>query len=331
MPMVNWVVMKWAKKQTGFTIVELLIVIVVIAILAAITIVAYNGIQNRAKQSSTASAASQALKKIEAFKSASDTEDYPTSAAEAGTDKISGASYFFDTPQKVYCVQTVSGNITYSATNTAPTPIERPCTENGLVGWWRFNGNGDDSSGNGFSATVTGALAVGQNGQANGAYNFNGAPPSATVANSQDILTPSNTFSFWYYADTWNSGAATSFVAKRGGTTTGHFIMRLTSSNTLAFDCGGSGNRYTSGTTLPTGAWTHIVITCSPTNVLAYVNGVRGSLVNRTTSPLYNTTLLQFGQDNSGYGLNGRMDDIRLYSRVITPQEVQALYAAGAQ
>jgi prepilin-type N-terminal cleavage/methylation domain-containing protein len=37
-----------SKKQTGFTIVELLIVIVVIGILAAITIVAYNGVQNRA-------------------------------------------------------------------------------------------------------------------------------------------------------------------------------------------------------------------------------------------------------------------------------------------
>lgn len=36
-------------KQTGFTIVELLIVIVVIGILAAITIVAYNGIQSRAR------------------------------------------------------------------------------------------------------------------------------------------------------------------------------------------------------------------------------------------------------------------------------------------
>ena len=34
--------------QKGFTIVELLIVIVVIGILAAITIVAYNGIQGRA-------------------------------------------------------------------------------------------------------------------------------------------------------------------------------------------------------------------------------------------------------------------------------------------
>mgnify|MGYP006209457325 CR=1 FL=1 len=39
----------WAQKQTGFTIVELLIVIVVIAILAAVSIVAYNGIQDRAK------------------------------------------------------------------------------------------------------------------------------------------------------------------------------------------------------------------------------------------------------------------------------------------
>lgn len=38
-------------KQPGFTIVELLIVIVVIGILAAITIVAYNGIQDRARDS----------------------------------------------------------------------------------------------------------------------------------------------------------------------------------------------------------------------------------------------------------------------------------------
>jgi len=39
------------KKSSGFTIVELLIVIVVIAILASISIVAYNGIQGRANDS----------------------------------------------------------------------------------------------------------------------------------------------------------------------------------------------------------------------------------------------------------------------------------------
>lgn len=37
------------KHQSGFTIVELLIVIVVIGILGAITIVAYNGIQTRSR------------------------------------------------------------------------------------------------------------------------------------------------------------------------------------------------------------------------------------------------------------------------------------------
>jgi prepilin-type N-terminal cleavage/methylation domain-containing protein len=43
----------WVKnKKAGFTIVELLIVIVVIGILAAITIVAYNGVQTRAKSTS---------------------------------------------------------------------------------------------------------------------------------------------------------------------------------------------------------------------------------------------------------------------------------------
>ncbi len=68
------------RKQRGFTIVELLIVIVVIAILAAITIVAYNGIQNRAKTTSAQAAASNVQKKIEAYNAA--VGSYPTGAAD---------------------------------------------------------------------------------------------------------------------------------------------------------------------------------------------------------------------------------------------------------
>jgi prepilin-type N-terminal cleavage/methylation domain-containing protein len=57
------------KKHTlpGFTIVELLIVIVVIAILAAISIVAYNGIQGRARDVSRITKVNQMRDAIELY------------------------------------------------------------------------------------------------------------------------------------------------------------------------------------------------------------------------------------------------------------------------
>ena len=70
-------------RRRGFTIDELLIVVVVIAILAAITIVAYNGINNRAKASAAASAAEQAAKKVMAY-AITNSESYPASLSDAG-------------------------------------------------------------------------------------------------------------------------------------------------------------------------------------------------------------------------------------------------------
>lgn len=61
----------WAKnkqKQSGFTIVELLIVIVVISILAAITVVAYNGVQQRARDSGRMQKLRDIAKSIELYK-----------------------------------------------------------------------------------------------------------------------------------------------------------------------------------------------------------------------------------------------------------------------
>ena len=55
------------KSTSGFTIVELLIVIVIIAILAAITVVAFNGIQGRARDAQRANDIAQIKKALLAY------------------------------------------------------------------------------------------------------------------------------------------------------------------------------------------------------------------------------------------------------------------------
>lgn len=75
---------KTMKKDRGFTIVELLIVIVVIGILAAIVIVAYNGISTRANAATAKSNAESVQKVVEAYANDTGNGSYPTLAQLTG-------------------------------------------------------------------------------------------------------------------------------------------------------------------------------------------------------------------------------------------------------
>ena len=68
--------MKRSGKTTGFTLVELLIVIVVISILATISIVSYTGVQARARATKAKMNAASVKKVAEAYYAQSNT--YPT-------------------------------------------------------------------------------------------------------------------------------------------------------------------------------------------------------------------------------------------------------------
>jgi prepilin-type N-terminal cleavage/methylation domain-containing protein len=78
------------KTTSGFTIVELLIVIVVIAVLAAITVVAFNGVQQRAENSKTLAAATAFYKAIKQYEI--DNGEIPHS----GFDSCLGDSYVWE-------------------------------------------------------------------------------------------------------------------------------------------------------------------------------------------------------------------------------------------
>lgn len=106
-----------AKKQKGFTIVELLIVIVVIAILATISVVAYNGVQDRAHDTAVKSDLSNFAKKIMLYHA--EEGSYPPgngSSATAGVGNLalSRGSYDTDVYNFYYCTGIVSSNPAFS-------------------------------------------------------------------------------------------------------------------------------------------------------------------------------------------------------------------------
>ncbi len=64
----QWVLFRHRQQSSGFTIVELLIVVVVIGILAAIVMVAYNGIQANARDAGRIAKIQSIAKAIELYK-----------------------------------------------------------------------------------------------------------------------------------------------------------------------------------------------------------------------------------------------------------------------
>jgi len=117
---------KWAQKQSGFTIVELLIVVVVIAILAAITIVAYNGIQNRAKNSAVQSATSQIAKKISLWQ-VDNADQAPPDLATAGVTSTAGSDYEYTPNGTNWCVTVTSSSVSYYASDVSKNPKVGGC------------------------------------------------------------------------------------------------------------------------------------------------------------------------------------------------------------
>ncbi len=198
---------------------------------------------------------------------------------------------------------------------------------NGLVGYWPFNGNANDESGNGNNGTVNGAtLTNDRNGNGNSAYSFNNSSITCTNSNL-----PLNIFSLSVWVLQNQSFGGTEFICLGSPSSTrwGAIYSSLYTTMNYGRGCSGSGGN-TINPAVNMGVWNHIVYVTQGTgqNTDIYINGVyvNSSTNNNTGSCSSNN--LYFGVDifSAPEYIDGKLDDIGIWNRALTQQEITDLY-----
>jgi len=217
---------------------------------------------------------------------------------------------------------------------------------NGLVGWWPFNGNANDESGNGNNGTVNAAtLTDDRFGNSGSAYLFNGIDNYISIDDSPSLDVQNVTISAWYNCFDYGLSSQLNqghIVSKRETSGWGQSFQLALESTTpvngiwATYTIGSNGSvSYNSNSDLVTNAWVHAVYTHDNNSAKLYINGVAvsaSSVIGGLSSnnlPMW-IGARPFAGSNSAF-YHGTLDDIGIWNRALTPAEVQALYSAQPQ
>ena len=203
---------------------------------------------------------------------------------------------------------------------------------NGLVGYWPFNGNTNDASGNGNNGTNNFAsLSPDRYGNINSAYNFNNSNITLPFTNLN--FANNFTISIWVNIDTF-SAAYPTFLVGQNDYLKLQFAQGVPTSKASFYFANGLGSGLTDGNVIGgnilTKTWINIVIKDSSKIVKLYING---NLISMSTNPSNyqgNTvgSSLKVGNGNTLpiESFIGKTDDIGIWNRALTQQEISNIY-----
>jgi uncharacterized protein (TIGR02145 family) len=217
---------------------------------------------------------------------------------------------------------------------TAQVPSYVPT--NGLVGWWPFNGNANDESGNVNNGTVNGAtLTTDRFGLANKAYSFDGVNDFIQTGVISELNSSTNSISIWLKASDYSDHHQIEYAGTSFGTLGRAFAFNLARlanvPTTNCIDANIPGLKNLNGE-LTQNSWCHLVFISEGTIGKFYLNG---SYLGQTAigSPIcQNALTLVLGRGTNGSGprwYNGQLDDIAIYNRALTQQEITNLYSGS--
>ena len=206
---------------------------------------------------------------------------------------------------------------------------------NGLVGWWPFNGNANDESGNGNNGTVNGAtLTSDRFGNANMAYYFSGAGCSTYIACNVNTSGITNGVSIGFWAQRIGPGCISprimNFYAPSDGPGTHVFAWTNGINNpSMAFVTSTLTSPFYQYNNISNSTWAHIIYTNDGTNAKLYQDGLLLSS-NISTGIVTLAGNANFGRmtNPANDAFNGSLDDIGIWDRALTECEIQDLYQA---
>jgi hypothetical protein len=212
---------------------------------------------------------------------------------------------------------------------------------NGLVGWWPFNGNANDESGNENNGTAANVEFTSDRfGNSNASARF---PDGNTNSNIQLGSHHYSTFSYsiWYKINiptTHGFGVLASNYLDGNG-----FEIQIGGGNKLTFilSNGASWGSFMDTSAIELNKWHHIIVTFNGQFGKMYKNGnlVLNGLNTGTMTEVDSlfepnfqpgNQQLTFGDRTNGnvfeFNFEGFLDDIAIYNRALSQQEITALY-----
>jgi hypothetical protein len=243
----------------------------------------------------------------------------------------------------------------YSAAKTVYTNV---ADRTGLVGWWTMDRtdkivNGtimQDRSPFNNRGTLSGTLTE-ASGVVNQSLDFNGTNSYISIPDKSSLKPTTVTVAAWVKLDGLNTvttcgnpGVAHQYaVFKRNSRTDrfeGYGLLKNSGNGMWNFavssSAGVQGGASATGVAFVVGKWVHLVGTFSQPNSKIYVDGVLAGqsssdnfALNYSTRPVFigrSGECNGAGEGNWDAYFNGKIDDVRIYNRALSAQEVSNLY-----
>ena len=228
---------------------------------------------------------------------------------------------------------------TISIATEAMAQVPNYVPTNGLVGWWPFNGNANDESGNGNNGAVNGAvLTTDRLGVLNNAYSFDGNSNSITIADDPVLNNNYISISAWFRTNFSTPG---SIIYKTNASAINEqyaCVLNYPNPNEAIWSVKNGNNCNNPGIgwqqtlalnqSLSDGNWHNIICTYDGSLSQIFIDGAL----------LFSSTFsigiidncggeINIGKGyNSTYLFNGKLDDIGIWNRALTQQEITDLY-----